>query len=358
MRRALAPAWESAPGARSLIAAATKMLWSTFASVPDCPGTDRKPQKSGRQLGLMVNVLLFLSKEEREAEMSKNIVVISVLIVSCFCFSEESQAQVKTDAAVQVQNLLNSFGTIPVTETLENRLPKTRHRRHRERPITTEEFLTASNIVVVSGEAPVFGDPMITTLPTVPAGGSWIWANCSEQTLPTFNNVLQISEQRQAGISISNGITHTESGQVGFTFTPPSAYGGFGFNGSISSGNSWTTTTTNQTSFQTQYTTNQGATVQNLKDKMAVNVTIYVDQLHITVPFSMNVIVDADVSENDKGLKKLSDVFPNSSDHRLELKGAVSEVNWTQTRASTTDIQFSPDLCVDQPGKVATIPLR
>jgi hypothetical protein len=74
-------------------------------------------------------------------------------------------------------------------------------------------------------------------------------------------------------------LTNTQSGQIGFTFTPPKEYGGFGFNGSLTSGKSWTTTTVDQTSYQKQFGYQSNVGVNNLAAKHAVLAVTTVDQL-------------------------------------------------------------------------------
>jgi hypothetical protein len=45
--------------------------------------------------------------------------------------------------------------------------------------------------------------------------------------------------------------------------------------------------------------------------------------IRYTAPFSTTVVVDADVSQNDKGFKSLSDVIPDPSARTLKVNGIV-----------------------------------
>jgi hypothetical protein len=281
----------------------------------------------------------------------------SVVLVFLFCSSYAVRAQSNTDAALQVNNLLKSFGKVPVTHWVQFYVPRPSGEgpvQQRFKYITTE-FLGASNIAVVSSSPPQFDTPVITSLPTVPAGASWVWINCSAAALAGYSGTVSISEQRSVGISVSNGVTNTLSGQISFTFAPPKDYGGFGFGGQLSSSNSWTTTTVNQSSYQRQFTYQTTVEVNNFSKDHAVLAVTTVDQITLSIPFSATITVDADLSINDKGYTRLSQIFPDAATRTLSIKGTITEVDWANAQSSVKDIPFEPKDCQDQPGAVVTI---
>jgi hypothetical protein len=139
---------------------------------------------------------------------------------------------------------------------------------------------------------------------------------------------------------------------------PPGQYGGFGFNGNISSSRSWTTTTVDQNSYTKQFTDTAIITVNNLEKSRAVMATTTIDRYTISIPFSATLVVDADISPNDMGYTKLSKIFPDAAKRSFSIKGTVTEVDWADAKSVTDDIQFQSQWCAGQRKDVITIPLK
>ncbi len=92
----------------------------------------------------------------RGAIMLKQLIRASLIsFVLLLAVNISAFAQVNTDAAVQVQVLLTSFGKVPVTVAVRQPLSPGEYR------ITTPRILTASNITVISSTTPTLGERLI-----------------------------------------------------------------------------------------------------------------------------------------------------------------------------------------------------
>jgi hypothetical protein len=68
-----------------------------------------------------------------------------------------------------------------------------------------------------------------------------------------------------------------------------------------------------------------------------------VDQLTISVPFTASVTLDADLSANEPGYKKVSEIIPDATKRTFPIKGEITEVDWGNLVSSNSHIPFKPE---------------
>jgi hypothetical protein len=168
-------------------------------------------------------------------------------------------AETDTDAASQVEALVHSFGQVLVEHVTVAGFPIKAHR------FRIPEYMTATNISVVSSTNPSFGNPTVTSLPTIPIGGRFIWTNCTSGLVQMYSGQVQISQQRTVTTSISEGITNTNGWELNLSYKAPTENkGGFDFGGKLTGSRSSATITIDQNSYASTWQFQDTVTVSNL----------------------------------------------------------------------------------------------
>jgi hypothetical protein len=218
-------------------------------------------------------------------------------------------------------------------------------------PQTTQEVLTASNIRIIKNDPVAFDAVTQAGLPDklFVQGSSYV--NCSSQTV-TQQISLQVSFQRSAGIQVSQSVTNTQTYTLGAKFTPVT---GLDINASVAIGKSATNGTVDTSSWQ-QTATRGAQTQATMAAKTALYARIAAWPLVYTVPFHTTVLVDADISQNDKGYSKLSDLV-DTTKRTFPLKGTMTFTDASDGQITVYDKQFDSSMCKDGDG-VLVIPLK
>ena len=264
-----------------------------------------------------------------------------------------------TDLGATVANLLKAAGPVPVTRLITVT-------RERERcigghgegggcrsegyqvqvPQTQNEILTATKITISNSDPVIYGPATRTELPDQFLIADLFGQSCKGAQNLTINEALQKSFQRSASVQFQHSVTHTTSQAATIGL-------------SIKVGESETFTVGGQVQFQngetdgtvsingTQETVTRTHTVSTvvLPGSAAV-LELKIWPVHFVVPFSTTVIVDADLSANDKNIKHLSDVYPDASTRTFPVSGTIDATDASEGVAATFIAEYDPSQCV------------
>jgi len=273
------------------------------------------------------------------------------------------------DAAVQVQNLLNTYGPVPYTHLVSASVRRyvctppagKPHVTDPDRmicgfttvsvntPRTDQVIPTGSNIRIVSVST-VQLDPLVTTeLPDQLTVSSQELINCS--SAPSQQSInLQVSFQKSTSASLSNSVTHTNTESLSVSAGP--SWGKI--TGSFSLGTSDTSGTVDTSGMQMTTTRQSTATVTLTKNE-AVVAEIEVWPVTYSQTFHSTVTVDADLSANDK-FAHLSDMFPDPTRRTIPISGTVSITNASDGKTVEFDAPDESTTCTSGQSGVQTVP--
>lgn len=142
---------------------------------------------------------------------------------------------------------------------------------------------------------------------------------------------LTVSYTRSASSTITNGISHTATDTLGFNWSNTATFGTsgatasntWGITGSIAITNQETTSDAETNANSVQITRQDGNSIGIPPLTLAV-LEYYVYKIGITVPFSATVTVDADLSPNDKGYTRLSNIIPDPTKRTFMISGTIT----------------------------------
>jgi hypothetical protein len=83
-----------------------------------------------------------------------------------------------------------------------------------------------------------------------------------------------------------------------------------------------------------------------------------IERLNISIPFTATVTLDADLSNNVPGYRKLSQIFPDPTKRTFDIKGLATQVDWANAISSTNDITFDSNFCENQPPAIVQLPVQ
>lgn len=274
-----------------------------------------------------------------------------------------------TDAQSAIQILLQNYGPVSVTRYIG--VPHTQrvcsHPSHGtpaqkrrlscsvrnvmvQQPSTTSEILTATNLRIVQSD-PVVLDPKIqTSEPDKLSVNGATYLNCSSQAV-TFQTSLQVGFTRSASLGISKTITHTRQAQLNFGWKLSEV---LQLGGQVTVGEQEAIATVDTTGWQQTITRGYQAQAQ-LAPKTAMYVEVETWPVTYAATFHTNVVVDADLSDNDKGFKKLSDII-DASKRRFPIAGTFGFVDAAEAQNASFDIPFDASKC-DSGKTIVTIPV-
>lgn len=292
----------------------------------------------------------------------------AVVLIAVDAFAQD------TDAAAQVQNLLNTYGPVPFTHQIPhtqnqttchtmpchaptgdmcypgqicNTYPVTTYT-----PQTDTNVLAASNIQIISS-TPLTFDPLAQTSLTDQLFVSGVVSyGCS--TVTTGESMqLSISFVRTASIAISQSITHTqqESLSVGWKLSDQITLGG-----SVTVGTQASSGTIDTTSYAQTVTRSVTASIPALTYGEAVRQEIGVWPVTDTATFHATVTIDADLSPNDRGLRKLSDIF-GISKRTFPITGTIAFTDASDGVVVPADVPFDSLICTNHTG-IVTVPYQ
>ncbi len=234
-------------------------------------------------------------------------------------------AQTTTNVAQTVSQLLTAIGPVPYTTTVKywtdcmerggDPPMMTITPCQKTKTVTTNNILTASNIAIISHTDVQSGTPVFTDYPDDLNANFATIRNCSPvppppnpSTPPPTQVVLSTTITRTTSVTFSQSITHGGSASLGFSMG--AKYEGItgGITGNVTvteSSTSGSATTNTETNAVTQSVT--ATYSEPWMSTSLVGLSAY--RIGITIPISFTATVDADLSPNNRGLKRLSDAL-------------------------------------------------
>ena len=286
----------------------------------------------------------------------KSISVLFIVAVITTFLPQESTGQM-ADVAAKAAAALTTYGPVPVTITTQTPreitvchsedVPGSDRRRivcptktvYDAKTSTSNEILKASNIRIIKADPVTFGEKTITELPEHMTVDDNIAKNCSTQpSSQTFS--VSTAIQRTASLAINKSVTNTLT--YGF-----SASGGikdvFTVGANISIAEQKTEGTVNTTGTNMTATKTRSGT-QTLQPHTFLVIELQVWPVHYTIPFSTNVIVDADLSPNDAKLQHLSDVM-SEGDRTFPIAGSLEAEDSPSGELVFYDMTYDASQC-------------
>jgi hypothetical protein len=288
--------------------------------------------------------------------MRANLQLFCACSVSLWLSSPCAWAQ-DTDVAATVQNLLKDFG--PVSVTTQVMVPQ--QERVCSGPPgkltialiagcgtftvmvpqlqTNNSILGASNIGIVSSTPLKFGPQTETSLPSQLTQQGQSYYNCSATLTATETVSLQVSFARSASIAVSQSVTHGNSESI----NTAGDIDGFKLGATITITESKTSGSVDTSTYQQTVQRSQTSQIQ-LPPQKAIAAVLRTWPVTYVVPFSATVTVDADLSSNDKGYRRLSDII--SADKRtFPVAGTFAVTDAADAQTIDYDIPFDQSMC-------------
>jgi hypothetical protein len=290
--------------------------------------------------------------------MKNTMFIVTITFMSLFPIS----GQVVTDVAQKVGTALGAFGPVPVTTVIQKPRQETvwydepiithpliegatRRISHvitvyDSVPVTSSLILSAANIQIVKSDPVSFGPSVRTELPDKVIVKDQAVQNCSKVVQLQQQVSLSQSFQRTEGIQFSQSITHTLNKTLSFDFGITSA---FKVGGQIMIGESSTSgqVQTAQDSETTQISESGTVTIPT---NSALMVELRVWPVHYTIPFRTTVTVDADLSKNDRGYYKLSDIL-DVTNRTFQITGTIEANDSSDGKLVAYDMPYDPSQC-------------
>jgi hypothetical protein len=260
-----------------------------------------------------------------------------------------------TDVGQSISQLLNSFGPVPKTVTASQTISGQRcqpiHNREGSGIFCTpfsETQTTSSTVNAILGfsNARIVAQQPITTGPVVITDLSPIFdATAQENTncapvaaTATVSLATQIS--RTAVMQVSHSITNTLGANLGFNIAIEQ---GVNLTGQISVSSAATTGTlqSNQLLTSTTHTSTQTVPMQPQTTTIA---KIAVFPVQYSTTFRTTVTVDADLSDNNNGFHRLSDIFDESK-RTFVIDGTITANDATFAAVVLIPAAFDTALC-------------
>lgn len=207
---------------------------------------------------------------------------------------------------------------------------------------TTNELLTFGPLEIVDTSEIAFDAPSFKELPDEVTIALARAQNCQDAGLASVSNNVGVTVSRGSSLSITSSVTRTVGKTLGFSYKVPDS--GFTINGQLSVSNATSSGSTKMEQESTSIARSTTATVSNLKPNTAVAIEVYAYKIGVTAPFSAKLVVDAALSANDRGLKRLSDIA--APDKRtFYIRGVLNTNNASQANVVYYEAPFSKAAC-------------
>lgn len=274
----------------------------------------------------------------------------------------------ETNLQATVDGLLHSFGPVPVTKVVAAHTKRknllewadycsTDHRIKLDPDLWTaatqacesdgdghvrisdDEILSASNISIISNTPVVFSGLKETGLPNDihESGGTWV--NCSNSVSVSETKDLSIAFTRSTSVEVNHSVSTAKQYQIGGELSIKAV--------KINAQFQLTNTTTDgqaNTTGSDQTVTQTASVSANVPPRTEMGVVIVTWPIIYTTNISATVTADADLSQNDKGLKLLSDIIPLSQ-RTFPINGTLSFTDAAGAKTRTYDIPLDPNDC-------------
>jgi len=266
------------------------------------------------------------------------------------------------DAAQKVSEALTAYGPVPVTviTRVPRQVDKCRMMSHGgsdycytetvydQRPSTTNQILTASNIRITKSGELQFGPAVRTELPDKVIVQDGSIQNCTKNQA-TQTITLQDSFQRSASMAFSESVTHALSQQINFGLKLSSV---FSVGGQVQITDSATNGTVSTTGSQDTVTRIQTGTITTPAHTNTM-AELRIWPVQYSVPFQTTVTVDADLSTNDHGFHLLSQVL-SESQRTFSVAGVIQANDASEGKLVFYDLDYDPSSCHGITGVLAT----
>lgn len=270
----------------------------------------------------------------------------------------------ETDVAQVVDSLLRSYGPVSVTrrvgrievQTVCHALPHNgadicyKESHYYEDPKTASEILKATNIRIITVDSLTYGAPSREELPTELIVDDWTYTRCGGGTTQVQAQLL-VSAHRSAGVSITKSVKHTVEKAVSLGYKGEK--GGFSFDGSLKIGqeNSEASTTSLGADTTVQRT---GTVTINIGPDSLTIAELRVWPIRLSIPFRTRVLIDADLSQNDRGLKLLSELFPADSSRSFDIQGRLDMTDASGGSIGVFSARLPPRYCSHRAGVISS----
>jgi hypothetical protein len=260
-----------------------------------------------------------------------------------------------TDVAQKVTDALTAFGPVPhtvvtVTSTQVTLCPIVGicgpFTVNQTSTTVTNSVLTASGIEVVKSASVTWGTPTQTELPQSVTVSDYVARNCTATpATPTFS--VSTAFQTSASVALANSISHSVTKGISFTSKFSDA---FSATASLSFTDGTSSTTTDTTG-NTSIVTTQRSGSQAVPAQTFLVIELQTWPVHYSITFNTTATIDADLSANDKGYKRLSDIL-SETQRTFPISGTLQADNASSGVLVFYNIPFDASKCPSAPTSV------
>lgn len=260
------------------------------------------------------------------------------------------------DVESVVKSILASYGPVPSTHPYETteyiRKCKffratgeevcSNERRKVIRSKTTQGIMEAGPIQIVKTSEPDFSAAVFTDRPTDLVYSYALAQNCQESGIPSISQSVSVSVSRSASITLTSSFTKTMGTSMGLNYKIPNTNATL--TGNINIQNASTTGTAKTTGESDTITRVAQASINNLKTGTAVVIEASVYKIAVDIPFTITAVVDADLTANDKNLRKLSDIA-DPEKRTFFIRGVLHTNDASKINIVYLDTPFEKEKC-------------
>lgn len=273
--------------------------------------------------------------------------------------SSAAYAQVYSDAVTKMTSALAAQGQMAITtsypveiEYEECRIVMSHSREGMDhercdkkkrveiRQRTDQALLTPGPISVSFPYPPEFGNTIYTDFPNTLLENSVEMRNCTPGN-SNFNIGLSVSASRSHTVGINHSVSNTIGGSANGSFKP------FGIGASVTINVSHVETTARAVNDgqQDSYSISHSGNVA-VSPRTGIIATLRSYRIQAQIPFKVKAVLDADVSQNDRGIKKASEII-GEPDRTFIIDGIITS---TDNSKGFVDMFEIEDACVNRTG--------
>ena len=209
-----------------------------------------------------------------------------------------------------------------------------------------QQVLTASNLEIVSNDQPQFGTIVRKDFPQVLVATRTENLNCSG--VPGVSNIsLSLQVTRSFNTTTTRSVTKVRTKSVGWGVT----LGSFNVNSRLDFSNQATSATAQSDGTALSYTISRSGTVQMPPRTRTVS-TLSSYRVETSLPFTLRVTVDGDLSDNEAGKRHLSDLL-TAAERTFPVTGTIVAEDSSEGRLTLQDAPFNTGMCGAARGVIA-----
>jgi hypothetical protein len=209
----------------------------------------------------------------------------------------------------------------------------------------------ASNIAVVSYSALQFdAPPERTELPQSFVSSAYVFQNCSKAVAVTENETTSVAFQRSSSSTVTKGLAVANGMSLQAQWKPTDS---FSLTGGITVTSTATTSTATTDASQTGVTRSHGVNAQ-IPPRTAFGIGVKTWPVTYKTNFHVTVTVDADISQNNEGITRLSQIA-TPAQRTFDVTGTIGFTDAADGEGTDWDVDFDPEKCPAGLGSVVKI---